>query len=246
MPASSESGTGAQFYSMCEVGMPENVNAPTEQCGACGAVVPAGSELCPDCGALLDAYRTPPVHDPIANSPVAAVPRPVVVQTPPSESAAPPREAGVDPALVDARRLLVRSLAEPKRELMAVLERHEVEEPAANDAVEPPQPERAPEPQIRQTIQRSGPTRPASNTRRVSQAPPSSPKRPGYVVRGTVEPIILIGVSLFLIACVVAAVGSLSGSATWLGIGLAIAAIGVIAVISAILVALVRHDRERG
>jgi hypothetical protein len=140
---------------------------------------------------------------------------------------------------------LVRSLAEPKRELMAVVERREATE-TVQEAVERPQPERAPEPQIRQAIPRSGSTRPTSKTRRVSHAAPSSPKRPGYIVRGTVEPIILIGVSLFLIACVVAAAGSLAGSASWLGIGLAIAAIGVIAVICAILVALVRHDSERG
>ena len=225
--------------------MPENVNAPTEQCGSCGETVPAGSALCPACGALLDAYRTPPAYDPLAELPTAAEPRPNVVQTPPIGSAARPREAGVDPELLDARRRLVRSLAEPKRELMAVLERRDAEEPAASDAVERPQPERAPEPQIRQTIQRSGSTRPASNARRVNPAPAPSPGRPGYIVRGTVEPIILVGVSLFLIACVVAAVGSLSGSATWLGIGLAIAAIGVIAVIGAMLVALVRHDSDR-
>lgn len=221
------------------------VNAATERCGACGTVVPAGSELCPACGALLDAYRTPPTVDPLPEASTAEVPQPNIIKMPAEGAVAIGTAAGVDPMLLDARRRLVRTLAAPSRELIDVVERREAEQPTTV-AVEPPQPERAREPEIRQPIPRPSSVRPASNARRVNLTPPPSPKRPGYVVRGTVEPIILVGVALFLIACFVAAVGSLLGSSAWQGVGLSIAAIGVIAVIGAILVALVRRDSERG
>src|SRR5215211_4782920 len=51
--------SGSPSVSVWKIDVVENGNETGERCGRCGELVPAAATVCPACGALLDAYRTP-------------------------------------------------------------------------------------------------------------------------------------------------------------------------------------------
>jgi hypothetical protein len=77
-------------------------------------------------------------------------------------------------------------------------------------------------------------------------APTAKPRRPGFVLTGTVEPVILTGVTLFILACFVTLMASLLDVRLLAAVGLLLGMAGVLVILFAILVALVQRDRERG
>ena len=94
----------------------------TERCGNCGAVVPVGAELCPVCGALLDAYRDSDTV-PVESEPA---PSPSTTTTPPPDLipswAVQPVSAPVDLEEVDT---VAPWAVEPAREPIPFLETEE-------------------------------------------------------------------------------------------------------------------------
>jgi hypothetical protein len=94
----------------------------TERCGNCGAVVPVSAELCPVCGALLDAYRDSGTV-PVESEPA---PTPSTTTTPPPDLipswAVRPVSASVDLDGVDT---IPPWAAEPAREPIPLLETDE-------------------------------------------------------------------------------------------------------------------------
>lgn len=222
--------------------MTADMDPAIERCGACGEPVSAGSELCPRCGALLAAYRTPALSEPPVVEP------PAVPETPSRRSfwtpEAPPEDEAASDELTEARRRLLRVLLEPKRDLVRAVELIEARERTATRPPAPARPSAAPA-KPRATPPRAvmpQPRRPQANAGPTKQP---LPKRPGYVVRGTVEPVLVIGIGLFLLACFIAGIGSLADSSAIIGIGLVAATVGLLMVVGAVLVALVRRDSDR-
>jgi hypothetical protein len=192
---------------------------------------------------LLAAYRTPSLDDPL-DAPPAASPIPYV----PPVRPAPARVAGPSPEVVaqfeldDARRRLLWVLAEPKRDAAMVVARYEVEKRAAEA---PPARERPRVPAVPSRESPGRPSPPRTTPRSTRPASQTLPGRPGYVVRGTVEPVLVVGIVLFVLACFVFAIGSFAGSLAWAAVGFVVAAVGLLTAIGAVLVALVRRDNER-
>jgi hypothetical protein len=219
----------------------ELIDQQTERCGACGAVAPADAELCPSCGALLDAYRTPSLTDPLSVAAPASVAPPPFARP---ASNVEPNELERRAELDEARRTLLSVLSAPKRELVQVVELIEEKERAGQVREEPTPPRERPAPG------RVAAPRPVAETpgRRAgaSYAPtPQPPRRPGYIVRGTVEPMLVIGICLVLFGCVGALAAAGAGRNVFAGLASFVVAIGVMLTIAAVLVALVRRDNER-
>jgi hypothetical protein len=213
----------------------ELIDQQTERCGACGAVAPVGAELCPSCGALLDAYRTPSLTDPLSVAAPAAVAPPPFARP---ASNVEPNELERRAELDEARWTLLGVLSAPKRELVQVVELIEEKERAEQVREEPTPPRERPAP------------RPVAETpgRRAgaSYAPtPQPPRRPGYIVRGTVEPMLVTGICLVLFGCVGALAAAGAGRNVFAGLASFVVAIGLMLAIAAVLVALVRRDNER-
>jgi hypothetical protein len=89
------------------------------------------------------------------------------------------------------------------------------------------------------------PPRPPRVVRARQPPAPPKPNKPGFVLRGSPEPLILTGAALFLLACLVAAIGEGVDSDGLALLGYVLGAIGLIAVVVAILVALIRREAER-
>jgi hypothetical protein len=212
-----------------------------ERCGACGQLAPRDAELCPACGALLAAYRvaeTVPAESTIAQvviEPRVSDPAP---EPPPKEPESPP----VDPELAVARARLLGTLLEPERRLIAVVEAEEIalEEPPP---VPPPAPPARPVPRIsvpRPAAQRFAPVA-------TDESPPSSSslRRPGYVSKGPVEPVFLVGAALLVVASVLVACASLVSSDGLVALGYFAAVVGVVSISIGFLVWLAQRDQER-
>jgi hypothetical protein len=212
-----------------------------ERCGACGQLAPRDAELCPACGALLAAYRvaeTVPAESTIAQ----VVIEPRVSDPAPEPSRLEPQSPPVDRELAAARTRLLGTLLGPERRLIAVVEAEET-------ALEEPTPAPPPMPPDRLAPGVSVP-RPAARPFppvATDESPPfSSPlRRPGYVSKGPVEPVFLIGAALLVVACVLVACASLVSSDGLVALGYFAAVVGVVSISIGFLVWLAQRDQER-
>lgn len=249
-----------------------------EHCGNCNAEVPASADICSRCGALLAAYRNPldPADDLVltvapvgttaapeavetakaTSKPVVVVPAapPSLVEAPSSMPVAAAEPIEVFPLLVvtppddvdlrAARERFVRTLAAPERELLAALP---VPVPAQPIPVTITPPKAKTEPPATAAAK-------AAPRRIVPLQPPvpvvmPEPRKPGFIVKGSVPAVLLWGLALILASCVVfliasAAAGSQFG--TLVGIaGLLFGITGAICVVFGMLVYLVRREADR-
>lgn len=233
---------------------------PQERCGNCEAEVPASADICPRCGALLAAYRNP--LDPadalaLTVAPVgttAAPPAPEIVPMPPSPLATapaaetppllPPAIVAVDPeALRSARERLVRTLAAPERELVEIV----------SHALTPAS---VPHTTLSATPATSSSISAAKTSpRRVTPVRPpvprsaAEPRKPGFMVKGSLPVVLLWGIGLVLASCVLFLIGSAAVGtrfATVAGVvGLLLGIAGAVCLVFAMLVHLVRREAER-
>jgi hypothetical protein len=101
--------------------------------------------------------------------------------------------------------------------------------------------------------QRDSPDRPRLATRRIRPPLPerrferveSRPRRPGFVTAGTIEPVILYGAGALVFGCIFVGLASVLNSSGIAALGFLLVIIGVLAVVVAVLVALVRRESER-
>lgn len=231
-----------------------------EACGRCGATVAGGLDVCPECGALLAAYRTPvgltdaPPDSPIVDAPVA--PDVIPGESPPQEAIArldvvpssvsqsesiPTPESMPLPGLDEARAALLSTLLVPGHRLVEEIETkvrrdaqpHEIAvHPVSLKSVVPTS-----RSEDRPPIQRAD-TRPS--------APPQPlPKKPGFVSIGSIEPVILLGCTIFAIAVFVGFCSSLGYFRRASSLALVLGTFGVVTIIFAMLIALVRKDQNR-
>ena len=74
---------------------------------------------------------------------------------------------------------------------------------------------------------------------------PTKPRKPGYVTRGTVEPVLAGGILALALAVGLVGLGALVSSSALAIAGLGFGAIGSIAVVVSLLIALVRREGNR-
>jgi hypothetical protein len=74
---------------------------------------------------------------------------------------------------------------------------------------------------------------------------PTKPRKPGYVTRGTVEPVLVGGILALALAVGLVGLGALVSSRALAIAGLGFGAIGSIAVVVSLLIALVRREGNR-
>jgi hypothetical protein len=144
--------------------------------------------------------------------------------------------------LREARAALVRTLAAPERELPEVV----ATAPTAAETTQVPDVVRRQPPLPEPGGGAASPERGVAP--RVATAPVPAPQRPGFVVKGSVEVALLWGVVLLLGGCVVFGIAGLAEGVAPLALvvaAAAVATIGSIVTAFALLVALVRRDRER-
>jgi hypothetical protein len=75
--------------------------------------------------------------------------------------------------------------------------------------------------------------------------PRRPPRRPGFVVKGSLAVVLMAGVALFLGSCALGLVASATGSDGLAGLGFCLSGAGVIAVVVALLVAAARREGPR-
>jgi hypothetical protein len=80
----------------------------------------------------------------------------------------------------------------------------------------------------------------------VREATPLRPRKPGYVTRGTVEPVILLGVILLVLAVCLVTIASLISVRGVAVTGFVLGAFGILGIAVAVLVALARRERGIG
>lgn len=222
-----------------------------ERCGRCGASVTASMELCPECGGLLAAYRaaetvaTPPSLFPARTDTVIEAP-----QLEP-ETDLRPNERALDPAtaaseeLQTARAVLIAALSAHGRRLTSVARVHISESrdsSAPSNAPTPvrPAPRRPPlaRPAARVDVN-SYPLKPA----RVPRG--KRPGRPGLVTTSPVEPALLIGAVLLAIAVGLVVCASLTSLRLVAFAAFLSGALGIFALVIAVLAVLIQRDRRR-
>ena len=219
-----------------------------ERCGRCGEPVPAGESVCPSCGALLDAYRTPVDTTPASSGvpagahdvagqeqPAVQAPAPAAEPDEPEPDRIEPADAGAtfDLDVVDESDVPA-GTASPIEPQPAA----DLAEQATADVTPSPATVRRRSDE-RQTPRLSVRGRPVT---REIEAP--RPRRPGYVTRGTVEPVILLGmIWLVLAICLVAVASVVSGRGIAIA-GFVLGAFGILGIVVAVLVALVRREQD--
>ena len=231
--------------------MVENANETGERCGRCGELVPAAATVCPACGALLDAYRTP------AESPDSTLvtllealkgDRPELGRDRP--------DASIDEMNSSTPEAIETGLAEDAPDASSdiaqgshsgsdkpeFLEVRPIVTLRSERAVRTPT-----APSLRPSQgERSAPLPVARAMPAVRDATPSRPRKPGYVTRGTVEPVILLGGVLLVLAVCLVTIASLISVRGVAVTGFVLGAFGVLGIAVAVLVALVRREREIG
>jgi hypothetical protein len=215
-----------------------------ERCGQCGMPVQASDALCPHCGALLAAYRAPDAI-PIPSPEEAAPPRPTPDLV--TQNLEVTRVPGVPvdmEALKAARVTLLRTLMASQQRFIAVVE--EGADTAGGELLEreatpvPTQPfvkipssGAAPSPKVQ--------PRPA----KPPAAAASRPRRQGFVVTSPVEPLLLMGATLFAIAVVLVICASLASLRSVAVVAFLCGTAGIFAVVLGLLAVLVQRDRRR-
>ena len=223
-----------------------------ERCGRCGEPVSVAGSVCPSCGALLDAYRTPgettPATDNVATDAddlsgrertEARIECPVVGSDDPAPETLDPANSGAMPDAEAGTGSDVPGRAVTSTVAEDLVDETPVHQPAfATPSVALPR---------RSSPDQRRDPRPSVRARPVTRViEPPRPRKPGYVTRGTVEPVILLGVvALVLAICLVgfASVISVRGIAV---AGFVLGAFGVLGILVALLVVLVRREHEIG
>lgn len=235
-----------------------NEQGLSERCGRCGAAVPDGGPVCSTCGALLDAYRAP------SDTPASQVEPSVAWE--PATRPGPIPGAGSNPITAEWEKALESESAEPAKagsepEELPSQDRPSEEQsfvdlaaPSENPAeVEPSSGAIADDSSVRPppVPQPSGfgagtsaVTQPRPRIRPATAPPEQTrPRKPGYVARGTVEPVLLSGAILLVLAICMVVFASLVSVGEIAAIGFVFGALGIVAVVVAVLVALIRHER---
>ena len=222
-----------------------------ERCGRCGELAPAGAAVCPACGALLDAYRTPAESpDPTADT------LPEALKDDRPEQVGDQPDVSIDEMDSSTPEAIEIELAEdaPDASYEAtpglhsgsdkpeILEDRPIVTPRSERAVRTPT-----APSLRPSQgERSAPLPVARAMPAVRDATPSRPRKPGYVTRGTVEPVILLGGVLLVLAVCLVTTASLISVRGVAVTGFVLGAFGILGIAVAVLVALVRREREIG
>lgn len=219
--------------------MNEHSGQRVDTCGRCGSDVASETEVCPACGAVLAAYRNPLEPAPVQRQAIArSVPE---IQEPIAATAASEEPSGgaraTDlAALNDARSRLLAALNQPQVRLLDIVERPHSE----------PTPTR-----VRETRQTPAPVKRVTPAKapiapRAGTVSPARPRKPGFVVAGTVEPVGLIGGVLIIAGLLAVFGGAVADSAFIEAAGIVVTGMGVALIVFAVAVALVRRDQERG
>jgi hypothetical protein len=217
-----------------------------DRCGQCGEPVPEGATVCPACGALLAAYRAAPEspESPEFFDSDDSVLLKVIEEIEPEKLVTAPDEPVFDDDLADD---LYHSRDEFETLIQDAFE--ELDERADSESPPEPHPAQARalpivEPAVSPPTVRS---RPATQSRPIERKPnrpthPARPHKPGYVARGTVEPVLLLGFTLLVLAgCLVALASLLSVDGAAIA-GFTLGAVGIIAIVVAVLIALIRRE----
>jgi uncharacterized Zn finger protein (UPF0148 family) len=222
-----------------------------ERCGRCGEPVAPGAAICPACGALLDAYRMPSEspHSTINNRPEASRDdrpeqtgdRPIALT---GEGDLSTIEA-IEPELVEEAPDASDEVAAETHFVSVEPENFEtnvIVPPPSERVVQAPttSPRRAPH-----NVQRV--PRPVARAMpELREAAPSRPRKPGFLTRGTVEPVILLGVVLLVLAICLVTLASLVSVRGFAVAGFILGALGILGIALAVLAALVRRERGAG
>jgi len=219
---------------------------PSERCGQCGEPVPDGAAVCPACGALLAAYRTAP-ESPVVVEPDGSFSDGANEQPEPEERPAPPGVPDLENDLIEdlyqARDDEETAVQEVNEDFDAGFDGDQPREP-------PPTPASAPRVVEQAVSQSSAVSMKTASARPAEQVPrraagPARPRKPGYVARGTVEPVLLIGFTLLILAACLVGLASLLSVGGVAIAGFTFGAVGIISIVVAVLIALIRHEGNR-
>ena len=229
-----------------------------ELCGRCGARVEQDVELCAACGALLSAYKTPVVTadqvpapaDGIGttSSPSKTVRTEPLPRTPfqsstgdqPISHSSATRGAESRPELEEARADLLTTMLEPERRLVTTMQAEIQPDPPTE---KPPDGASSPPKRAAVTPLSAPVTLPTK--RHSDHSAANRPRKPGFVAIGSIEPVIMIGSAIFVIAVIVGLLSSVGLFSFGSIVALALGTVGIFTIILAMLVALVRKDQDR-
>jgi len=241
-----------------ETGQEAEKSISGEACGRCGARIDQDVEICAACGALLSAYRTPMVTadevpvptdaiitgsslaDPVRTEPLPRTPFRMPANVPPEPES---RSATIDeppPDLSEARAELLTTMLSPERRLVSAIQ---AEVLPALPVVPPATPAPANRKAAALAPVMAPAQRPAKPT--IQRSDENRPRKPGFVAIGSIEPVVMIGSAIFVVAVIVGLLSSFGLIRFGSVVALALGAVGISTIIFAMLVALVRKDQDR-